>query len=127
MIRRVKKRFDIQVTVANSTVPKTFELDKSVVAIRGLLFTSDKDDLLYFRGSQKVEINKKEYFPEDYESKLLMSGVNLTPNCRYYRLGKVDPGNGIIKVDFKDTADGRTVFEAYRVSLYIDCDMEEDQ
>jgi len=127
MIRRVKKRFDLQVTVANTTVPKTFELDKSIVAIRGLVVTSDKDDLLFYRGSQRVEINKQEIFPEDYESKLLMTGINLQPNCRYYRLGKIDPGNGIIKVEYKDVNDGRTVFSAYRVSLYIDCDMEDEQ
>lgn len=127
MIRRVKKRFDLLITAANSIVSKSFELDKSIVAIRGLLFTSDKDDLLYFRGSQKVEINKHEFFPEDYESKLLMTGVNVRPNSKFYCLGKVDPGNGIVKVDFKDADDGRTTFEAYRVALYLDCDMEEDQ
>jgi hypothetical protein len=126
MIRRVKKRFDLQVTVANGTVTKSFELDKSIVCIRGLLFTSNKDDLLYFRGSQRVEINSQEFFPEDYESKLLLSGINVRPNSRYYSLGRVHPGNGIVKVEFKDTDDGRTTFSEYRVTLYLDCEMEGD-
>lgn len=127
MIRRVKKRFDIQVTTANETFTKSFELDKSIVCIRGLLFTSDRDELMYFRGSQRVEINKREFFPEGYESKLLQSGINVRPNARYYALGKVDPGNGIIRIEFKDTDDGRSVFAPYRISLYLDCEMEEDQ
>jgi len=126
MIRRVKKRFDLQITAAEEAVSKNFELDKSIVCIRGLLFTSDKDDLLYFRGSQRVEINKQEYFPEQYESKLLMTGVNVRPNSKYYALGRVHPGNGIVRVEYKDTADGRTTFAAYRVSIYLDCEMEED-
>jgi hypothetical protein len=127
MIRRVKKRFDIQIIGANTTVSKNFELDKSIVCIRGLLFTSSRDELLYFRGSQRVEINKLEFFPEEYESKLLISGVNVRPNARYYSLGRVNPGNGIVRIEYKDTDDGRTAFEAYRVSLYLDCEMEEDQ
>lgn len=127
MIRRVKKRFDLQITADGETVSKNFELDKSIVCIRGLLFTSNKDELLYFRGSQRVEINKQEFFPEDYETKLLQSGINVRPNSRYYSLGRVDPGNGIVRVEFKDTADGRTTFSAYRVSLYLDCEMEDNQ
>lgn len=127
MIRRIKKRFDIEVTDEDSNYNKNFELDKSIVCIRGLLFTSDKDDLMYFRGSQRVEINKQEYFPEAYETKLLMTGVNVRPNAKYYHLGRVHPGNGIVRVEYKDTDDGRTTFEPYRVSLYLDCDMEDDQ
>jgi hypothetical protein len=125
MIRRIKKRFDIQVTEKNKTYSKNFELDKTIVCIRGLLFTSNKDDMMYFRGSQRVEINKQEYFPEDYESKLLMTGVNVRPNAKYYNLGRVHPGNGIVRVEFKDEDDGRSTFEEYRVSLYLDCDMED--
>ncbi|MGQ0829349.1 MAG: hypothetical protein ACT4ON_13255 [Bacteroidota bacterium] len=125
MLKAVKKRFDLQVTEANKTVSKTFELDKNIKIIKGVLVTSDRDDLMYFRGSQKIEINKEEYFPDNYESKLLMSGVNVPPNCRYYCLGDVNPGNGGVKVVYTDTNDLRTTFGAYRVSLYMDCEMEE--
>jgi hypothetical protein len=125
MLKPVKKRFDIQITAASQNVTKTFELDKNIKAVKGILITSDKDDLLYYRGSQKIEINKEEYFPDSYESKLLMSGINVSPRQRYYDLGSVNPGNGSVKIVFQDTPDGRTVFEAYRVSLYLDCEMED--
>jgi hypothetical protein len=125
MIKPIKKRFDIQITAANSTVSQTFDLDKAVVVIRGLLITSDKDDLIYFRGTQRIEINRDEVFPEGYETKLLMTGVNVTPKGRYYELGDIKPGNGNVRLDYKDTDDGRTQFSPYRVSLYLDCEMDD--
>lgn len=122
----IKKRFDIKIVVANSTVADTFELDKTIVKVLGVLITSDKDDLLYYRGTQKIEINKQEYFPENYESKLLMSGISVPPKQRYYDLGGATPGNGRITLTYKDSDDGRTVFVPYRVSLYLDCEMEDE-
>src|ERR1700752_3768218 len=124
MLKIVKKRYDIQVVEANKSVNKTFELDKNIKRIKGMLVTSDKDDLLYYRGTQKIEINNQEYFPDNYESKLLMSGVNVSPNERYYKIDTDNIGNGIIKLSYTDTDDGRTGFTNYRVSLYVDCEME---
>ena len=121
----VKKRFDLDITDPAQIYSKTFELDKTIAFVRGILFTSDKDDLLFYRGSQKVEINKQEIFPEDYESKLLMTGINVSPNDRYYDTGDLPVGNGNVKIEFKDTADGRTAFEKYRVSVYLKCELSE--
>ena len=120
-MQTVKKRFDISVTEPDKIFSKSFELDKNIVSVKGILFTSDKDDLLYYRGSQKVEINKEEIFPENYESKLLFSGINVSPNSRYYDLGNQPAGNGTIKVEYKDTEDTRAAFVPYRVSLYVEC------
>ncbi|MBX3164690.1 MAG: hypothetical protein KF900_09420 [Bacteroidetes bacterium] len=124
MLKAVKKRFDIQITASGQSLSKTFEMDKSIKTVRGVLLTSDKDDLLYYRGTQKIEINSEEFFPENYESKLLMSGINVSPKQRYYDLGNVNTGNGIIKLSYTDNPDTRTSFAAYRVSLYLDCEME---
>lgn len=126
MLKIIKKRYDLQITEANKGVSKTFELDKTIKRIKGVLVTSDKDDLLYYRGSQKIEINNQEYFPENYESKLLMSGINVSPNERYYKIDTTNIGNGIIKLSYTDTDDGRTAFVAYRVSLYVDCETEDE-
>ena len=125
MIKTTKKRFDIRITQANATVSETFELDKNIVRIQGLLLSSDKDDLLYYRGAQKIEINKEEYFPDNYESKLLMTGLNVSPKQRYYDLGGASAGNGRVQLTYKDTDDGRTQFAPYRVSLYLDCELED--
>src|SRR5262245_57374453 len=125
MPKRIKKRFDINVTQANTIHSKTFELDKNIVALHGLLFTSDRDDLLYYRGSNKVEINRQEIFPDDYESKLLMTGINVSPNDRYYNLAGMEPGNGKLKIDYKDTDTTVIAFANYRVSVYLDCEINE--
>jgi len=125
MSKRIKKRFDIDITGHDAVFSKTFELDKNITAIHGLLFTSDRDDLLYYRGSQKVEINREEIFPDDYESKLLMSGINVSPNERYYHLPGIQPGNRKVKVDYKDTNYSAAAFTNYRISLYLDCEITE--
>ena len=124
MSKRVKKRFDLQVGAAGSITSQTFELDKTVEKVHGLLFASDRDDLMYYRGSAKVEMNSDEIFPEGYETKLLMSGLNVSPNDRFYNLGGIPPGNFKLKVDFKDTPDARLAFAAYRVSIYLDVEIK---
>ena len=73
MPKRIKKRYDIDVLAANAIHSKTFELDKTVTLVHGILFASDRDDLMYYRGSNKIEINSDEIFPEGYETKLLMT------------------------------------------------------
>lgn len=125
MLKRIKKRFDLIVDFPERTFTATFELDKNVSAIYGLLVTSDKDDLLYYRGSQRIEINREEIFPEKYESKLLMSGLGVAPDERFYSLGKLEPGNHKVKLDFTDTSHITVGFDIYRVSLYLDCEITE--
>ncbi len=126
MQKRIKKRFDLDVTEANTIHSKTFELDKNITTINGLLMASNRDDMLYYRGSQKIEINRDEIFPEGYESKLLMTGINVSPNERYYNLGGKAPGNGKLALEYKDTDYDGLVFAQYRVSIYLDCEISEE-
>lgn len=113
------KRFDIQITGANQTVTREFEIDSDVLGIEGVLLTSDKDEQLYFRGSQAIFVNGQEYFPDNYESKLLMSGINTNPNERYVKLDNAEALNGKIKVVYTDTENPTVVFAPYRVSIYV--------
>lgn len=121
----IRKRFDIQILLPATTVSGKFELDKTVKTISGLVITSDREDLLFFRGEQKIEINGKEYFPEDYESKLLMVSLNVPPNKRYYDLKNTEPGNGIINFSYTDRNHLQAPFFPYRVSLYVQCEVED--
>lgn len=120
----VKKRFDIAVTASDRIFSQTFELDKNITFIKGILLTADKEDLLYYRGSQRIEVNKQEIFPENYETKLLMCGINVSPNARYY-VANIPVGNGLVRMEYKDSNDTRMTFESYRVSLYLDCEQVE--
>jgi hypothetical protein len=124
MKQTIKKRFDIKVSDAKSTIREQFELDKNVTRITGLLLTSDREDLLYHRGSQKIEINSEEIVPEKYESKLLLSGLNISPNERFYKINNTATGNRLLKIEYVDSDEGRSVFSAYRVSIYVECEIE---
>jgi hypothetical protein len=115
-----RKRFDINIVNEGKKHSKTFELDKTSKFIKGIIFTSDREDLMFYRGSLRLEINGKELFPEKYESKLLMTSLNVEANKRYYNLSEVMVGNGIIKLDYQDDGNPNIPFEPYRVSLYLE-------
>lgn len=126
MQKRVKKRFDFTVPSLGATVSETFELDKNITAVKGLVLTSNLEELLYHRGSQRIEINGEEIFPDNYNSKLLMCGINVSPHLRFYDLGSVNAGNGKVKVTYKDTPDGRTSFDTYIVHVILDCEITDE-
>ena len=115
----VEKRFDIQVTQNGQTVTGKFELDKIVKVIKGLKVTSDREDLLFYRGTQKIEINGKERFEENYESKNLQSSLNVDVNNRYKDMKNAEPGNGIVVITYIDNNHPLYAFSPYRVSLYV--------
>ncbi len=122
--KRIERWFTIEVTTANAVTSKTFEFDKNVIAVHGVLVTSDRDDLLYYRGLCKIEINSDEVFAEGYEVKLLMSGLNVSPNDRYRKLEGIPPGNFKVKIDYIDFPDARLPFTNYRVRVYFELEIK---
>ena len=119
----VRKRFDINVIQEGSTLTDKFELDKTTKHITGIVITSDREDLLFYRGTQKIEINGKEHFPEGYETKLLMTSLNIPQDFRYYNMKNTEPGNGIITFSYTDNKHTQLGFMPYRVSLYVECEV----
>jgi hypothetical protein len=120
----VKKRFSFIVDTPAASYPKKFELDKNIKIVKGLLLNSNKPNLLFYRGSQKIELSGQELFPEDYESKLLMSGISVPPDLKYADLGDdLLAGNGELKISYKDTENSSAPFEAYEVSVYLMCEL----
>ena len=125
MLKPVIKIFNVPITAAGQNLSKSFDLEKNIKVLKGISLLSDKDDLMYYRGSQRIEINKEEIFPEGFMSKKIMCGINTPMSDRSYNLKNMNPGNGNIKITYQDTEDGRTVFAAYTVFLYLECDMED--
>lgn len=125
MAATVKKRFDLNIAGADTTVSQIFELDKTIAFVKGVLLTSNRDDLMYYRGSAKIEVNRQEVFPEGYECKLLQSGINCPVNERYFDTGNLPIGNGQVKLTYNDVTDARAAFEPYRISIYLDCELKE--
>ena len=68
--RLVDKVYSFAVDAQNTPYNKKFDLDKNVKLVRGIILSSDKPSLLFYRGSQRIEISGDEIFPEDFESKL---------------------------------------------------------
>lgn len=120
MIKFYSKDFDVQITAAGQTVKKTFELDKSVKAITHYTILSNREDLAYYRGSFKLEINKDEIVPEGYSTKKIMCWPSVSADERLKSIGKRTTGNGLITFEYKDSNDGLTVFAPYTVSLSVE-------
>lgn len=114
----IKERFDLLITTADQNFKAEFTLDKSAQYLLGISVTSDRDDLLFYRGSNRIYLNEKELFPDGFESKLLMAGLNVAPDQRMITLGELPTGNGMLDVNFKDTSDSTSVFAPYRVTFY---------
>ncbi len=123
---RAPKVFDLAITAANQKFSETFELDKSVQKVQGLAFASEKPDLPYTRGYARIEINKREYFPENHAVQRIMNGVNANMDVRYWPMEDVIIGNGQVKFEYTDKDDGRTVFAPYTIQLVLDCISEID-
>jgi len=116
----IKEWVDVNITTANTTVKESFEVDKHASIILGICISSNYDDLLYFRGSQRIAINEKEFYAEGYESKMLMQGLNVAVNDRIIKLGEeMEPGNRKVEIDYTDTDSDNASFRPYRVRLYV--------
>ena len=120
MKKPYSKTFNLQITDAGKTVKKTFEVDKSVVLIQAVMLTSNREELMYCRGTLRLEINKDEIFTEDTPVKKIYALPSVDANHRPYRIGNISTGNGLITFEYTDSEDSRTVFAPYTVSLTID-------
>ncbi len=127
MIKTEYKVFNLKVTEANKTVSQSFELDKNFVAVKGLVIDSSRPELIFLRGSQRIEVNKDELFPAEYLSRMLMSGNNVPLDLRYLTLESIDTGNKIVKMDFTDSDAFGTVFAPYTVYLFLKCDKDDSK
>lgn len=115
----IKERFQIEINNPNEVKKATFDIDSNAEKMIGLLLTSNNEEALYYRGSQKIQLNDQELFPEDFESKLLMSGLGVSPNARMLETSDVEVGNGKLEVWFKDQDHTNARFAPYKVSIYV--------
>lgn len=123
--RLVDKIFTFLVEAEGQPVNKKFDLDKNVKVVHGIAISSDKPNLLFYRGSQRVELSGDELFPEDYESKMFMSGMAVAPDDKYKSLGNgVVAGNGELKIQFKDSDNANAPFASYKVIITLLCEMK---
>lgn len=126
MRNTIRKRHDLTaITSAGDTVKDEFALDKAAVRVTGLLLTADRDDMPYHRGAVRVMVNGSEVIPDGYHAKLLMSGLGVAPAHRYLPID-APAGNLKVSVHYTDHDNPASVFAPYRVSLYIETELEGD-
>lgn len=119
------KRYDLQVQTPGENLRSEVELDKFTSRVTGFQLCADRDDLLFLRGTLGIRLNSEEIYPEDYEAKLLVSGLGVGPDGRYAKVD-LSPGNLRLNLDFQDHENPLAPFTAYRVSVYVRCEMEKD-
>ena len=123
--RWVDKIYTFLVNADGEPVSKKFNLDKNVKVVRGIMMSSDRPNLLFYRGSQRIEISGEELFPEDFESKMFMSGMAVAPDNKYKTLGNgVVAGNGEFKIQYKDTVNPNAPFAPYKVIVSLLLEMK---
>ena len=123
--RMLDKVYSFTVDAEGQTISKKFDLDKNVKLVNALFLSSDQPNLLFYRGSQRIEISGDEIFPEDFESKILMSGISVPPDQKYRTLGNgVLAGNGEVKIQYKDVSNPNASFAAYKVIIVFQCVMK---
>lgn len=125
MAKFFSKDFDLPITAAGQTFKKTFELDKSVKTITHYTILSNREDLAYYRGSFRLEINKDEIAPEGYSVKKVMCWASVPADKRLKSIGRRDTGNGQISFEYTDTNDGLTTFQPYVVSISVEGERED--
>ncbi len=119
------KVFSFLVDAEGEVFNKKFDLDKNVSLVRGILLSSNKPNMLFYRGSQRIEISGDEIFPEEHESKLLMTGMSVSPDGKFLTLGDgAVAGNGVLKIQYRDEINPNAVFTAYKVIIVLLCEMK---
>ncbi|MCU0430708.1 MAG: hypothetical protein MUF42_12155 [Cytophagaceae bacterium] len=113
----------VEVTTPDQAYTKQIILDKNIASVIGIVMICSHPQLLFYRGSQKIDINGNEIIPEDFDSMLLMSGgIGVSPNDKFKELEHPVPaGNGEVKLIYKDSANALVAFAPYKVRLMLKC------
>jgi len=120
-LKETRLTYTFQVKQNDTTLTvEGWELPKQTKAVKGIQILSDYPDKLYYRGSQRIEINGEELFPEGFHSRLLMASLAVAPRERFFDLGAVTPGDLSVKVRFKDQNHSKAAFSGgYQVTVVL--------
>lgn len=120
----LRKRYDLDITTALSTVRDEFELEKHATKVLGILVTADRDEMIFHRGTIGVILSGEEVIPDGHHTKLLMSGLGVAPDERFLALDLL-PGNGVLKIAYTDNAHIVQTFSAHSVHIYLLIEMDD--
>jgi hypothetical protein len=115
--------FDIQ---QNGTIRRDIEIQSNVKAITGLQISSNRDDLIYQRGSMGLTISNIEITPDNTPDRLFMSGIGVPPNQKPYSIGKflMDGTNRQLRISLTDEDVVGTDWADHKLKLTLDVELE---
>ncbi len=106
----------IPVSAANETVKFSADTDKMYRQITGLYISLPEDKAV--PGSTiEVKVADMEIFPEDFEIKMVTTGMNISPNDRFYDKIKEEAGGNRIDGKFSDS--GKADTYPYVAKIYL--------
>ena len=124
MAKYFSKDFNISITTAGQSIKQNFELDKTMKTVTHFTILSNREDLLYYRGSFGLDINKEEVITEGYSVKKVVCWPSVPADLRLKCIGAMEAGSGVIKFQYSDTPDGLTTFQPYTVTLSLEGERE---
>lgn len=120
--RLIEDFFEFTVNAEGETVDSEFTLPSTFKNVQDILLTSNRKDLLAFRGKFSMFIGGKEIFAKNYRAELVMSGFHVSPNEKWRKLLKVedlDKTGDQIDLSYTDDSSGSGTFASYKVFLYV--------
>lgn len=108
--------FTIYVTEAGQRVTEEFEFNLDAYTLHGIQVTSDFEDLVFYRGTVGLYLGGFEIAPEEYDAKLLLSGLNVATGDRPQPTS-LDVGNNRFEVKYTDTEHPYAAFRPYKVKF----------
>jgi len=120
--------YTIPVTAANQSYPMKFDLDKNIKVLWALRISADQPQLLFYRGTQRIELSGDELYPDGTESKVFMSGINTPPDDKWRSIEEgagLPTGNEELKVIYVDADNPKAVFAPYNVYITLKCEIDD--
>lgn len=97
-----------------------WKFDSDVKRITGVQIVSTDNEMPYFRGTCKIEINGQDIIPDKYPTKALMNNQGVPTNERFNEHlfnGGIDAGNQMIVFRYQDNDHSSAAFTAYKIQL----------
>ncbi|TAL55244.1 MAG: hypothetical protein EPN86_03440 [Nanoarchaeota archaeon] len=105
----------LSVTGAGS-FPISAETDKAYKKVTGIQFNSTDSNALKDTVFSKFEIDSNEIFPDGFEVKLIQTGLEVTPNERFYKVDERAEGSTVAG-SYKDA--GNAAAYPYNAYIYL--------
>lgn len=114
MRRPIKYQIIKLVITAAGSFPINAETDKAYRKVTGVQFNSTDSNALKDAVFSKFEIDSNELFPDGFEVKLIQTGLDLSPNERFYKVDEKAEGSTVAG-SYKDAGNA----SAYPYNAYI--------